>query len=485
MKKKGSVTVFICLFLAVFIGVMQVLFQSVQIAGGRVQAIAGVEEGLYSVFAQYDRELFETYHLFFVDGTYGTGELNLGRAYHIVTEQLGYSCSPRMTELDIRGENLWNCYFENGEITGYTLATDQNGLSFKRQAVDYMKDTLGIQGIQLLLNASEKNEWSITEDGTVYLEEGKNAQESYEVEINADKAQVDVPQEEQQVEVPDDFVNPLDVIKDIQEKGILSLVLPLSEEVSQESFLEEELISVRELETGFGIMEEDSEDIVDTLLFQEYLMTHLNCYTNNPDNSGIAYELEYVIAGKESDIDNLKSVVTRLLGIREAVNIVYLMKDPIRQSEIHQMSLLICTAIGLPALESVVSLALAAAWSFGESVLDVRQLLNGGNVPFMKSESTWKLSIEGLSNLAQLLEEDQKTEQEGMSYEQYLRILIGIQKIDQQVPRAMDIVENTMKKMEGKEMFRMDCCISYMEVNMKVSCNNKEYEIQRSYGYQM
>ena len=37
------------------------------------------------------------------------------------------------------------------------------------------------------------------------------------------------------------------------------------------------------------------------------------------------------------------------------------------------MALVICAAIGLPALEGIVSLALQAAWAFGESLMDVRQ----------------------------------------------------------------------------------------------------------------
>jgi len=46
LKKSGSITVFTSLFLAVFLLVFQVLLQSVQIGGGRVQAETGVEEGL-------------------------------------------------------------------------------------------------------------------------------------------------------------------------------------------------------------------------------------------------------------------------------------------------------------------------------------------------------------------------------------------------------------------------------------------------------
>lgn len=68
MKKSGSITVFTSLFLAVFLLVFQVLLQSVQIAGGRVQAEAGVEEGLYSVFAGYDRERWkDTMYLWWME----------------------------------------------------------------------------------------------------------------------------------------------------------------------------------------------------------------------------------------------------------------------------------------------------------------------------------------------------------------------------------------------------------------------------------
>ncbi len=461
---------------------MQIFFQLVQTAGGRVQAIAGVQEGLYSVFAGYDRDLFDIYHLFFVDGTYHTKELNLGEAYHRVRNQVENSCSPKMLSGNISGENFWNCYFKDGEITGYTLATDQNGNSFKKQAVEYMKATLGEQGIQLLLEqANEDKNWSITEDGDLYLEEGQKAQNNYEIEKNENEGS----DHKNGTEIPQDFVNPLEIIKEIRKKGILSLVLPLSSELSQVFVIKDELPSVREIEMGIGIEEEVSNNILDNLLFQEYIMAHLNCYTDGIEDTGLKYELEYVLAGKTSDIENLKAVVKQLLGVREAANMVYLMQDPIRQAELHQMSLVICTAVGLPALESVVSMALAAAWSFGESILDVRQLLSGGKVPFFKTKDTWNLSLEGLSELPNILKENSNIKQTGMSYKQYLKTLLNIQKVDQQVNRTIDIVENTIRTSKGRENFRMDCCFSYMEVNVYVNCNGQDYEILRDYGYEV
>ena len=151
MKKSGSITVFTSLFLAVFLLVFQVLLQSVQIAGGRVQAEAGVEEGLYSVFAGYDRELLERYHVFMVDGSYGTGVWKPERMYRTVKNCMEESCRPGGAVTGVRGENLWKCSSVSGAITAYTLMSDQHGRGYRAQAVDYMKETLGIQGIQLLM----------------------------------------------------------------------------------------------------------------------------------------------------------------------------------------------------------------------------------------------------------------------------------------------------------------------------------------------
>lgn len=490
MKKKGSVTVFLCLFMSVLLGVLQIMFYSVQIEGGKVQAIAGVEEGLYSVFAGYDSCLLEKYHIFFLDGAYGTSELNLGVAYNLVKEQLENSCYPGKSQLDIRGENLWKCHFERGEITGYTLATDQGGLSFKQQAVDYMKETLGIQGIQTLLNQiKNQSTKEMMEEGSTYLEQGKNAQENYESEKRQEIQESSEEQEisENIVEVPADFKNPLEIIMELQKKGVLSLVLPAAANVSDGSFENNKPVSKRNREQGMGIMHsnENVNTVTDNLLFQEYMMSHLSHYGNGEESSGMVYQLEYIIGGKYSDMENLKAVVNQLLLMREAANMVYLVKDPVRQAEIHQMALVICSAIGLPAIEGIVSLALQAAWSFGESVLDVRQLLQGGKIPMVKTSATWKLSLEQLSQLPQILSETQESQHTGMDYENYLRILIGLQNTEEQLWRTMDMVENTVRAVSGKENFCMDHCVCYIETIMQININGKSYSIQRSYGYDM
>ena len=66
---------------------------------------------------------------------------------------------------------------------GYTLATDQKGQAFKMQAVDYMKDTVGIQGIQLLLQQMKMQTQIIKEqEQSGSIDQAKQAFQSYKEE---------------------------------------------------------------------------------------------------------------------------------------------------------------------------------------------------------------------------------------------------------------------------------------------------------------
>lgn len=484
MRKKGSVTLFFSLFLAVLLVVIQVIFRSVQIAGGKVQAETGVEEGLYSVFAGYDRELLKRYHVFFLDGGYGTGVLQPGRMYEQVEDKFLKSCSPGKIITDVRGENLWNCSKNTGAVTGITLAADQDGRAFKIQAIDYMKDTLGIQGIQLLLQQVQQQK--------TILDRQETDSTAEPVEQAQDEYQQAQGQVQEKKEEDSEFVNPLKVIALLKDKGILSLVLPLEAELSDAGFGEMEKMSSRSCTQGMGILYygQNPDNLTDNMIFREYMLKHLNYYGREdikgklPDGA-LQYQLEYALAGKDSDQENLKSVVGKLLGLREAANMVYLLKNSVRQAQIHETALIICAATGLVALEEAVSLLLQAAWAFGESLLDVRQLLMGGKVPLVKTEQSWMLSLSNLGKLPEILQEGQTDQDSGLDYAGYLRLLLAAGSSKEQVLRTMDVAEQEMRCMADKENFRMDLCVSYLQVEMKFSCCGKNFTIQREYGYEM
>lgn len=504
MKRSGSVTVFTSLFLAVFLLVFQVLLQAVQIAGGRVQAEAGVEEGLYSVFACYDREMLENYHIFMVDGNYGSDHWKLQKMYQTVKNRMEESCEPGKSIIDVCGDNLWKCSDISGSITAYTLLTDDNGAGFQSQAITYMKDTLGIQGIRILLEQYEKqkNIWEDQEETNADLnqaldayetaktkgeEEKKEKEQSNKEDQEEQEEKQEITETEKHAEVPKDFVNPLEVIQELRKKGVLALVMPKGKTISQAGFEDTDRLSKRTLEKGMGVPCGGSfqESTVEKLLFQAYVMEHLTNFSSKDSSDTIQYQVEYVIGGKECDEENLREVVKELLLLREAANMVYLLKSPVRQQEIHEMAWMICGALGLPAIEGVVSLALQAAWAFGESIVDVRQLLEGGNVPLIKTDGSWIVSIENLARLTEVLEERRQQGQKGLTYEEYLSMLLLAKKETVKVQRTMETAEQVIRSMDGKNEFRLDHGVVYLQTEMKVSIRGRMFTLERDYGYDM
>ena len=71
MSRRGSITYYLCLTLMVMLSLLFAGYASARQAAARVILASGVEQGLYSAFAGYNRELYEQYGLLFLDAGYG------------------------------------------------------------------------------------------------------------------------------------------------------------------------------------------------------------------------------------------------------------------------------------------------------------------------------------------------------------------------------------------------------------------------------
>ena len=145
-------------------------------AAARTQILSGLDIGLYSLFGQYDRELLKEYDLFFLNGSGSSGTLNLAAVY----DNLESYMKP------VLKQNSQKLSIVQGGLSGYRLATDENGEVFYRQAVSYMKDTLGSQGVQKLIQKfqEKKDRVEDAEKAGAQAEENKSL-ESYDSEMNA------------------------------------------------------------------------------------------------------------------------------------------------------------------------------------------------------------------------------------------------------------------------------------------------------------
>lgn len=123
------------------------------------------------------------------------------------------------------------------------------------------------------------------------------------------------------------------------------------------------------------------EMALNAVLFHSYLMTHFSDYLEENGEGALSYELEYLIAGKSADRDNLFSVVMQLCMLRTVLHFISIYTDSARKSVAEQAALAACGIIGLPALKSIITFLLLFVWAVEEAVIDTAALLQGKSLP--------------------------------------------------------------------------------------------------------
>ena len=423
-KERGSITLFLALILSLLLSLVCTSIESVRMASARTQILNSMDIGLYSVFGQYDRKLLEEYDLFALDGSMGGGQLNLAK----ICDNLESYMKP------VLKQNSQKLELHQSGLTGYRLLTDECGEVFYQQIVQYMQETLGSQGVQLLLNKMSDRERKTEEadlkakqaetGGSIDRYDSEMDQASQKSRQAAQEAE-NRQQQEGQISTQPQADNPISIIKRIMKMGILELVLPPGREISTRTVSKDTMVSGRQLQQGMEMPDGVTADSSYTsgVLFQQYLMNHLGNYTD-PSKESLAYQMEYVFGGRDNDIDNLKSVASKLLFIREGVNFACLMADNVKRTEAQALAAAIASGFLVPPAAVVIESALLLCWAFAESVLDVRELFAGGKIPLVKTSADWQISLSNLSSLMEGLDSMRKNNEHGLSYEDYLQVLI-------------------------------------------------------------
>lgn len=495
MSRKGSITVYLSLIFSVILALIAGSLQSVRTAYARVLTAGAAEQGLYSVFSRFDRKLLEEYELFFLDGGCGTGKWQPGNLYQTAEDTVdwilgngeenglldGFSSSLKLT---------------NGSITSYQLATDNNGEEFFRQVCEAMQSNLGTYGIQQLSEKLKGQEeiWDAQENQSSagnteesiedYEQAVKEAEEAEKENQENSQEEADETQEQIPGEVPDGFVNPIEVIKKIREMGILSLVLPSGHSIPDGEAETDTFVSQRSVQEGLQVIHMEREtEFVDKLLQNEYLLWKFPVYTDHQAAGGLRCQVEYAIAGGGSDLENMRKVAGQLLAAREAANAVHIMMSPQKRAQVSTLSLTIASALALPVASGIIGTALTACWAFAESVLDVRELLDGGKIALIKTDASWQLSLENLPKILEGLDSLRKSSSNGLDYKDYLRLLMMKENPDQINKRTMDLVEHNMRTRLEEPGFCLDQCIASMGIHFQVQMGKQKLETERSYRY--
>lgn len=435
--KRGEITVFLSLMLAVLLFFFQAALESARFAMLRSQMEEALELAEYSVLSEYHRELLEIYDLFYLDLSYGGGSEDTEYLNGRITGFL----EDNLAEGGVLALDTWD----------YSRASDNRGTGYYEQAVAYMKQKTGAALLQKLKSYEEYGSRALESETDYELADARENQNLEELKKRRE--------EEEEKSTPD----PVSNTNSLKQTSILNLVVKDPDKLSGKKAVLSTAPSMRYLLSGAGPRGRNEANAANDVFFLAYLLEHFPDaaeYLAADKESGawLDYQLEYLIAGKDSDLANLESVCGRILAIREGMNYLYLLSDSAKTAECAALAAALVGATMIPGLVEAMKQILLLAWAFAESVLDVRMLLSGKRAAFYKDSSTWKLSLTGALEMGSLSEFDEQEDQGGLLYQDYLGILLTLTGRETKMMRSLDAIEGVIREQAGGQWFYIDQC---------------------------
>ena len=462
---QGSITVFASLSLLLVASFLLVLLEAARVKGldaySRMQRINAME----SVFSEYDRELFERYGIFLLDGSYGGQDLQFSRIngqLQAVSQQNLRPAIPVQVWGDV--QNFYQMDVTDASVTGYLLATDHKGAPFRKMAAASMRARCPEALAQKFYDGIQSSDQAMTQarqsrSAMDQAQENIRAAKEEQARAAASAAAAGEPTDTRQQAAPNEAVgpsveNPMDVVKTLKEADILTLVLPRGSSVSSKEIRGKQTLEHRLLLQGNEPWEKTG-GWYEAVLYQQFLQMQFACFeVGNSGEGALDYELEYIHAGKQSDRENLKCVVQQLLLLREGANFMYLQTDTVRRQEAYGVATVLAATVGIAPAAGLIAQGILAAWAYAESVLDVRTLLAGGKIAWMKTTESWSSSLSGLSGLLSGGVQA-KGQENGEDYKGYLQKLLWLNSEQALNYRAMDLMELSAG-VHGDTALRMD-----------------------------
>lgn len=471
-RVSAYLTVYMTLIITVMLSLCLALIESVRYNAVCLETDIVMDVGMNSIFAEYHRELYNQYDLLAIDSSYG-----LESSGKIQVEEHLKKYVDRNFPKDglVLGEFLYKDFLalsgKRVEVERVSTLTDDIGGVFRKCAVEAIKDESGLTIL------SEIPDWVATVEADHMLEYDAGAQRDL---INAELQKYKGKEKEVRPgvmqKVP--FTDPTEGLEKQRSMGALASVVPDMNALSDKEILSSVLAGNRMLagEVNRGSIDYDQvsglEQSTADLLFRWYLFQHMGHYLGEKEGKALDYQLEYLICGKDTDVGNLHDVAEVLVGMRWIANLGYIYTDYEKCSEADILALTISILIGCPEAKDAFKSAILFSWAFGESLHDLERLLANERVPLIKTKEDWYYTLESVLTGYHFTGTGKSTN--GLSYEEYLCILLMF--IDERdlTYRAMNLVEADVRLTPGNQHFRLDAC--YVQVQATI-------EAESGYGY--
>lgn len=435
-KTDGSMSVILALTITMILSFCLVLVESAREKTLLLKADIVWSACVNSIMAEYHQSLWEKYDVFYVDASYQTDAFGYG----LVENRLKYYAEENL-KYDKRG---WLALsYEGSELSEIVLATDNQGADFYKKAIEATDvSKLG----------------TVVEEGVSWLE---TVEKHIDLGTDLEQTKTDITNQINEARKEElEIDNPVDGIE--TGSALLQIIIGEDFTFSDKTIDLSKTASRRALEMGTASNSDLESTILDKALFCKYVQEHFGSYTNPSEDAALSYEMEYIIAGKNSDVKNMEAVVGRLLLIREADNYLTLLLDEAKKLEAHTIAA--ASASIAPWLEPIVYHGILIYWAYEMSVEDLRNLFSGKKVPLSKA----------------LLSETDTVF--SLSYEDYIWLLLLLQQKDKLAMRSIDSIELYVR--QKQENFRMDACVSMAKTEGSFrDVYKKQYAITKTLQY--
>ena len=417
-SKSGSLTVCLALAMMVFLTFCLVLTEGVRFYYVRAKAEQAMDLAEFSVLSEYQQELLSRYGVFFLDLDYEQGEEHTA----VLQNRFNHYLSKNAEEAATTGLAAKN----------FRRATDQAGLPFVKQAVEYIKVKSGYKVLEELTGLSHGLGESL-DLGEVLEENSQGASsilQGYVDEEGKSRFSISLPK----VSFP-------------SVSALTEAVFGSTAMLSDKSVNPQERLLKRTLKVGDGAKEECS--FLDMQFFHSYLFEHFYHYGAGDKNvwrNALEYQLEYIIAGKENDRKNLENIMWRIFLMRAGGNYLLYHSDAKELAKAETEAVALVGITGNAVLIEMVREVLLISRAIEAGIKETKSIFAGERVPLYQNGAQAGIS---------------------MGYEQYLLLFLNTTNQKEKVYRAMDLVELEVREQSGYENLRLDHCIDSFFVEWK------------------
>ncbi|MCR5585465.1 MAG: DUF5702 domain-containing protein [Lachnospiraceae bacterium] len=216
------------------------------------------------------------------------------------------------------------------------------------------------------------------------------------------------------------------------------------------------------------------ETLASDFVTEVWLANHFSNFAAQRSDTMLAYEREYVLAGKQTDVENLASAALKLTAMRAVFTFASLMADASRNSEAMALAASISGFTGIPALLYVVKYAILVTWALEEALVEVSGLFMGKKIPIYSPAGRVSIGEILVMTGAKVKEKAAAIPENlpGVSYMQYITILSFFEDLDKKELRIADVIQENIR-LKYRDPFRMKNAITDVSFTSSVKTKTK------------